>query len=225
MTSHLPHSGYSDAQYKAALAQMEEAVGRACQSLQLVVVGIDANAVIGQQTAHDSRKVVGQWGLHSRNERGVLFTAWLHMVRLAASNTMFKKQMEHQWTHLLWSTNTQRQIDYVLLDGSLRPFLRDSAASNDLVFKSDHRSVFAEIVAPAFGRKKRKVGKRRTGSIRDLDLAKFHIALDNVLKDPVGDARDRADRVVEAATASRKELLSQTSPRSSRQSEQLHVLL
>ena len=53
MTSHLPHSGYSDAQYEAALALMEEAIGRARLSRQLVAVGMDANGVIGQQTVHD----------------------------------------------------------------------------------------------------------------------------------------------------------------------------
>ena len=225
MTSHLPHSGYSDAQYEAALAQLEEAIGRARQSLQHVAVGVDANAVIGQQTDHDSRRVVGKWGLHSRNERGDLFTAFLHMVHLAASNTMFKKQMEHQWTHQLWSTNLQRQIDYILLDSSLRPFLRDSAASNDLDFKSDHRSVFADIVAPTCGHKGSKAVKKRKGNTRDLDLAKFHAALDDVLTDPLGDACDLADRVVAAAAASCKEVPTQTSPCSSRHSEQLHGLL
>ena len=45
-----------------------------------MAVGIDANAVIGLQTVRGSKRVVGKWGLHTRNERGVLFTAWLHMV-------------------------------------------------------------------------------------------------------------------------------------------------
>lgn len=113
LTCHLPHADHSDIEYEASLSCLESSVlsGRACK--RHLVVGIDANAVVGQQDAHDSSRIIGKGGLHSRNERGVSFAAWLHLVHLAACNTMFDKPHSKQWTHQMWSTGTQRQIDYI----------------------------------------------------------------------------------------------------------------
>ena len=139
LSSHLPHSDWPDAEYDAALACLESAVDGARACRRHIVVGIDANAVLGQQYAHDSKRVIGQWGLHSRNERGVSFAALLHLVHLAVCNTMFQKPYAKQRTHQMWSTGSQRQIDYILISNGLRSALRDAGANDDLDFKSDHR--------------------------------------------------------------------------------------
>ena len=91
LSAHLPHGDRSDVEYEAALSCLECAVKDAESSQRHVAIGIDANAVLGCQSLHDSKRVIGKWGLHARNERGVTFAAWLHLVHLAACNTMFDK--------------------------------------------------------------------------------------------------------------------------------------
>ena len=54
LSSHLPHADWSDFEYEAALANLEQAVQNAQKRGEYVLVGIDANAVIGKQEAHDS---------------------------------------------------------------------------------------------------------------------------------------------------------------------------
>ena len=78
MSSHLPHAGKSDLEYEAALARMEDEIKDARKKKTFIIIGVDANAVVGEQSEHDSHRIIGSGGLHTRNERGVTFVAWLH---------------------------------------------------------------------------------------------------------------------------------------------------
>ena len=117
IVSHLPHAGHPQIKFDAALQCIEEEVTEARKKKHLIIIGIDANATLGSQEEHDSKEIVGPWGISSRNERGHIFAAWLHMNNLSAANTLFKKRPENQWTHKSWSSGSQRQIDFML-----RPF-------------------------------------------------------------------------------------------------------
>ena len=169
-----------------------------------MVVGIDANAVLGQQDDHDSSRIIGKGGLHSRNERGVSFAAWLHLVHLAACNTMFDKPHSKKWTHQMWSTGAQRQIDYILISSGLRAALKNAGANEDLDFKSDHRFVHADFESQdAKAESKNKPRRRR--KTRELTLHTFHEALDNILAETIADAEVLAEKVVAAAKLCCKE--------------------
>ena len=39
----------------------------------------DVNAVLGRQSVNDSGRIIGNWGIQSRNVSGVQFSAWLHL--------------------------------------------------------------------------------------------------------------------------------------------------
>jgi hypothetical protein len=85
-----------------------------------VLVGTNANAIIGAPLPHDSKHIIANWGLSERSERGHGSAAWLHLIKLAATNTMFRKPLCKQWTQEMYSTGNKRQIDYILADSSLR---------------------------------------------------------------------------------------------------------
>ena len=96
-----------------------------------MLIGVNANAVLGQQYIHDKSRVIDRCRLHSGNERGVTFASWPHSNNLAASNSMFQKPYDRQWTHQLWSTGSQRQIDIIFVDNFLRGAMVDSATSDE----------------------------------------------------------------------------------------------
>ena len=121
-----------------------------------VIIGIDANAVLGVQSAHDSPHIIGRWGVSDRSSRGVTFAAWLHTTAVFAANTMFQKRPKVQWAHQAWATALRRQIDYILLDGHITSSLRDAGIVDALSFKSDHRCLFARFEFTAIDRRQRR---------------------------------------------------------------------
>jgi hypothetical protein len=137
----MPHAKGHDHDYAASLSSLEVIVKSGRLQRRNVVIGVDANAIVGTQCADDDRNVVGQWGHGQRNERGQVFTSWLHTLGLCAANTMFKKRPDLQWTHQLWSTGLRRQIDFVLIEKRRRNGLVDSSADAELSGSSDHRFV------------------------------------------------------------------------------------
>ena len=103
-----------------------------------MVIGLDANAVIGAKDPNDHPNVVGRHCLGTRVERGEKFASFAHANKWTVANTMFRKQESFLWTHRLFSTGTTRQIDYVLADRALRTGLRYFRIS-DVFLKSDRR--------------------------------------------------------------------------------------
>ena len=79
--SHLPHANWADTEYGSALCISEESPIIA-KKICYVIVGVDANAIVGEQSLNDSHRTVATVGMHTRNERGVVFVAWLHINRL-----------------------------------------------------------------------------------------------------------------------------------------------
>ena len=153
------------------------------------MIGIDANAVVGEQSVQDSRHVVGRWGLHARNDRGVCFTAWLHQNHLSACNTMFQKPTSKLWTHESWSTGARRQIDYILVDSYLRKMLVDSEACDDVDIKSDHRCVASSLNPTSHStHAKRKPSNQHRQNPRDLDPQSFNAKLDALTSESPIDA-------------------------------------
>ena len=149
--------------------------------------------------------------------------------RMAAANMFFQKPFHKQWTHQLWSTGEQRQIDYLLVDSCLRGRLRDAGANDDIDIKSDHRCTFASFAMDHCprSRDKRTPGRKRlnASTFKQPDvLASYHNLLDEVLSDPSLSAETLAEKVVVAAAAAgeRADLLPEE--RASRHSQEMRDL-
>eukprot|EP00973_Karenia_brevis_P075066 10430224-Karenia_brevis.AAC.1 len=59
-----------------------------------MVVGIDANAVVGGRVEGDSDQVVGDYGFGLRNARGDWLVTWCLVHELGIANTCYKKDVE-----------------------------------------------------------------------------------------------------------------------------------
>ena len=185
ISCHLPDSAsYSDSDYGHALQSLEAVCKQAKD--RICIVGVDANAILGEQGEHDNSIVVGSHGLGTRNHRGHLFSHFLHTSRMAACNTMFCKRPDCVWTHQLWSTHAQRQIDFLLLDCSHSHNVLDTFIVHDIFEKTDHRCIGVRIKLFGSKRQRRARGPRAGGWTPLLDNqgkpASFHHAVRNNLQ-------------------------------------------
>ena len=59
VSTHLPHSGYSDIIFDAALAVLEQIVLEARRAKNFCVFEVDANVVLGSRSEHDKCGIIG----------------------------------------------------------------------------------------------------------------------------------------------------------------------
>ena len=126
VSAHLPHLEYTADEYEACLLAVEDIVITARREKRQTIVGMDANAVIGERWGADSERIIGDFGLGQRNARGHILVPWMHGINLAAVNTMVRNPPDSLWTHALWSTGATRQLDYVFTDEVNADDVKDS---------------------------------------------------------------------------------------------------
>ena len=166
ISAHLPHSGYGDLDYAAALEMLGSTITHS-QLTHTLVIGVDANAVVGQQSDFDDANIIGKHGLGKRTQRGRQFLAWAKLNGLSLMNTMFSKDPKHLWTHSGIQAESKRQIDYILVPSNYKHNITNAEANNVFLDKTDHRSVFAIMKVQSKkkrgGRNQRppKVGKQK----------------------------------------------------------------
>ena len=202
MTSaHFPHALFHDDLYELELSRLQEVVNGGRMSKRMNLIGVDANAVLGRQTMTDDEHIIGMHGYGHRNERGHLLAAWLHGQRLAVAASQRQKSWDEVWTHELWSTQTRRQIDYVLYDEIRNDSLHDVGIAKELDGKSDHRATLASFFLSGRSAERQHRIKPRIGWKPKLCEAgkptEYHKALDTAL---TACNRDIASMVVECAT-------------------------
>ena len=181
----MPHADNSVEYYESILTVLEEAVHKARRSKMMNVIGIDANAALGTPEVTDDGRIVGEYGLGRRNNRGHVFASWLQDQRLTAAAT--ENHGGSAWTHKLWSTREQRQIDIILHEEVRRDNLEDVSIAETFDGKSDHRAAYARL-GPG---EHRPIPKRRqkvqigwTPSLNDEGKPiDYHNGLDAALKD------------------------------------------
>ena len=142
---HMFDQSFGDDEYEGLLFSLEEVVLSARRDQRSNIIGIDANATLGPGGVTDDPDIVGPHGHGQRNARGMLFAPWLHGVRLAALNSMERRNAQELWTHRLWSTNVLRQIDFILVDEVRRITATKVGTLDCLEGLSDHRPVLSEL--------------------------------------------------------------------------------
>ena len=101
ITAHFCHAERPDDEYEAALFDLEGVLNQANREKRTVVVGVDANAVLGKRLPSDDKDVIGAYGMGPRNSRGHQLAHWLHGVRLAPAGLLFDAPWDNMWTHRL----------------------------------------------------------------------------------------------------------------------------
>eukprot|EP00971_Amphidinium_carterae_P339269 6476934-Amphidinium_carterae.1 len=144
ISSHLPHSGYSNEVWHAALDELETH----CTSPHLVI-GIDANTVVNPEISPHSGPFVcnSPW-----SDRSVELAALAERHHLYFTNTYdpavgadFKLD---RWSAITWrSWNSERQIDFTMTS---LPFARSGVY--DVCYPTDHRAVQVECEMEVYQR-------------------------------------------------------------------------
>ena len=185
-SAHLPHADIPPEVYESVSNSLDEVILGARGSKRMNIIGIDANAVLGRQKVTDDGRIIGEYGGGERNERGHIFAAWLHGLRLSAAATMVSNEWGATWTHELWSTRVRRQIDFVLFDEIRLDTLIDAGIVDALDGKSDHRATFARLRLCEYQRLAKEVRKVQVGwkpALDDKSLpSQYHAVLDAALK-------------------------------------------
>ena len=204
IAAHLPDARNLDDVYEVALLALEDVLKDGRETRRTNVVGLDANAVLGRRTGEDCASIVGGSGLGHRNHRGHIFEAWLHGQKLAVLNTMIEKPPESRWTHELWSTREQRQIDFLLIGEIRKSQLNDADVLDCLSGNSDHRGVLAELRKPAqdgWKQKRRRICVGWKPRLDEQDKpVKYYSSLDAVVTRLGGGKTDPTQLIVDAAT-------------------------
>ena len=86
---------------------------------------------------------VGTKGAGERNSRGDVLVKWATLEGLCLLNTQFATNFEQQWTHN--NGINKKQIDYFLIEFSMRGWATNAEANTDLCVGMDHRCVRADL--------------------------------------------------------------------------------
>eukprot|EP00959_Pyramimonas_sp_CCMP1952_P379056 7940094-Pyramimonas_sp.AAC.1 len=99
----------------------------------------DWNATVGTRSTGDDERIVGEYGVGCRNDRGHWLAGWATTHQLTITNTMVNKSYEDQWTYQ--NDGIKRQVDYCLVDARRTHLIKDAAASDDVILGQDHRAL------------------------------------------------------------------------------------
>ena len=99
------------------------------QSHRADILAGDWNAVVGSQRQEEER-IVGVYGVGTRNAKGEWLVNWASLHSLAIINTHFSRLFEDQWTYV--NGGIKRQLDYFLADESLTEKAIDTQALDEI---------------------------------------------------------------------------------------------
>ena len=116
-----------------------ESVTRSVPKHNLLIIGGDFNAHLGQQ---DGFKFPYH---HQSHRNGIKIKDYLHANNLVCLNTTFRKRPGQIWTHLAPNGN-RAQLDYLIINNKWRNSAKNCRAFNSFVsVSSDHRVVSARL--------------------------------------------------------------------------------
>jgi hypothetical protein len=142
VTSHLPHSGYSDSDYQECLQQLEDHL-RKLHVKTTKILRVDANAQTGtrhQRPGYDP--CLGPLGVDTsqENARGTMFLDFLMNAGLQSTTSFFEKKQYWTWTKINGQCENI-QLDY-LCTNEIRRFQNAEVSSS---YRSDHLSIVGEV--------------------------------------------------------------------------------
>ena len=92
------------------------------------IIGGDFNAEAGNYSEGDDAGTIGKYGFRDANSRGEWLQTWASSENLMIANTFFAKRPEHRCTFTT-SSGVHKQLDYFLVDTSLRSYIHDATSS------------------------------------------------------------------------------------------------
>jgi hypothetical protein len=138
---YMPTSDAEDEEVESIYEQIEDLIKKEKATDQVIVLG-DWNAVVGEGR---EGKVVGEFGLGKRNERGQELVNFCKRMKLAVTNTWFRHEKRRRYTWKKPGDTGRYQLDYILIKHRYRNSVKNSRAYPGADVDSDHNLVMAKI--------------------------------------------------------------------------------
>jgi endonuclease/exonuclease/phosphatase family metal-dependent hydrolase len=138
--AYFPHTGYPDHDVEEMYATISSILEQCKQKKELVLIGGDFNAEIGERNEFDDPLFIGKHTIGTTNPRGAWLKRFCSFNGLAISNTLYPKRKENITTYV--GPNLRpRQIDYILVDRKTKRLLQDATSAQEPNIGSDHKAV------------------------------------------------------------------------------------
>jgi len=170
---YMPTSKEEDEVIESLYEQIEELIKKEKATDQIIIMG-DWNAVVGE--GRDD-KVVGDFGLGKRNERGQTLVDFCKRLGLVVTNTWFKHEKRRRYTWKKPGDTGRYQLDYILVKQRYRNSVKNSRAYPGPDVNSDHNLVMSNIRMKLKKIKKRERVKRWCLSDLESKRGQFQEAL------------------------------------------------
>ena len=154
--TYMPTSAHCDEEVEGIYEQIEELVDGEKANDNVVILG-DWNAVVGQ--GRDD-KVVGEYGVGNRNERGEKLIEFCKMRKLMVANTWFKHHKRKIYTWRKPGDTERYQLDYILVKQRYRNGVKNARSYPSADANSDHNLVLIEMDIKMKKLRKREMQKK-----------------------------------------------------------------
>ena len=148
-----PTSTASEEVMEDFYGQLQDTLDRIPSKDMLLVIG-DWNAKIGH--CHTKSKIIGNFGLGERNERGDRLEDFCQANDMIVGNTFFQHHPRRLWTWKSPGNLVKNQIDYILIKRRWRSALLNVRTRPSADCGSDHQLLVANIKLKLKARKKGK---------------------------------------------------------------------
>jgi endonuclease/exonuclease/phosphatase family metal-dependent hydrolase len=138
---YMPTTDADDEEVESMYEQIEGFVRKEKGTDQVIIMG-DWNAVVGEER---DGKVVGDFALGRRNERGQQLIDFCKRMGMVATNTWFSHEKRRRYTWKKPGDTERFQIDYILVKQRYRNSVTNSRAYPGADANSDHNLVVANI--------------------------------------------------------------------------------
>ena len=193
VAAYLPHSGYSDSFVQDTYDIVEHLVHEGRRKGLSILLAGDFNAEVGTNDQDiDDFAVIGENGIHRRNDRGRWLLNWCSILGLCISNTHFTNIFDETWTYV--NGGICRQLDFVIVDVALFKAISMCKATSAVDIGSDHRPVSMCLHI-------RKLHKRQKKGFQgaskwEVCKPKYQEVLNHKLEDYPFDAEDLSDKAI-----------------------------
>ena len=175
---YMPTAWHADALVKGMYTELSKLCGEANRLQRAILVAGDFNAMVGKRSIDDPLNLIGEHGFGDRNNRGQQLVDWVSTEGLTITNTIFRKPVEKQWTHLLFGR--ERIIDYYLVEKRRWLVVKNVEATHDINIGTDHRCVRQDLQIETASHQKRPRRLAAKRSLRGWATADPEVYKDNL---------------------------------------------
>jgi len=108
---YMPTTGHTEEEVEEMYEQIERLINKQKGNINVIVMG-DFNASVGEGK---DEKVIGEYGLGTRNERGEMLSSFCKKNKLVVTNTWFQQEKRRRYTWKHPGGIERYQLDYILV--------------------------------------------------------------------------------------------------------------